>query len=153
MSLRDILNDPTALDNIPEAQGKRASYPDDTSNREIHRDTNTNTSITSIQDLDTQYTMDAAKRQFLCSICNTSFTERSSVVRHLRNVHQAREPCSYCGKSLKTKGRADAMRSHLIRCQVFLKQLGSTDKNEIFEAASRITRRRPSSTNLAEPGP
>ena len=153
MSLRDILNDPTALDNIPEAQRRRASYPDDTSNTNVNRDSNTNISGTSLQDLETQYTMDATRRQFLCSICNTSFTERSSVVRHLRNVHQAREPCSYCGKSLKTKGRADAMRSHLIRCQVFLKQLGTTDKNEIFEAASRITRRRTSGSNLAEPGP
>ena len=140
MSLRDILNDPTTLDNIPEADRRRASYPDDTSTLSL-RDNNSNTASPTFIQEPNQYTMDADKR-FVCSVCGNSFTERSSVVRHLRNVHQAKEPCSYCGKSLKTKGRADAMRSHLIRCQKFLSQLGTTDKNEIFEAASRVTRRR-----------
>eukprot|EP00834_Sanchytrium_tribonematis_P003716 NODE_153_length_15389_cov_1.201439.p15 type:complete len:146 gc:universal NODE_153_length_15389_cov_1.201439:10619-10182(-) len=142
MSLRDILEDPSALDNIPEEQRRRASYPDDTGSFNTISTPNINTRTTSLTDIESQYTMDASRRQFLCSICNTAFTERSSVVRHLRNVHSAREPCPYCGKSLKTKGRADAMRSHLIRCHVFLKQIGTNDKNEIFEAASKVTRRR-----------
>eukprot|EP00835_Amoeboradix_gromovi_P000242 NODE_8_length_47770_cov_0.334354.p20 type:complete len:132 gc:universal NODE_8_length_47770_cov_0.334354:33518-33123(-) len=62
-------------------------------------------------DTDSEYfykcTFDSCPRKF-----KTAF-ERN---RHVRNVHSSPEPCQYCGKLLKTKGRKDLLQRHLKSC-------------------------------------
>eukprot|EP00834_Sanchytrium_tribonematis_P000463 NODE_8_length_66115_cov_0.981823.p48 type:complete len:144 gc:universal NODE_8_length_66115_cov_0.981823:38685-39116(+) len=39
----------------------------------------------------------------------------------MKNLHTKKVPCFFCKKELKTFGRSDSLRSHLMTCQSFVK--------------------------------
>eukprot|EP00834_Sanchytrium_tribonematis_P007605 NODE_714_length_4512_cov_0.872876.p3 type:complete len:201 gc:universal NODE_714_length_4512_cov_0.872876:2770-2168(-) len=55
-----------------------------------------------------------------CHLCGTQFKNRGDKSRHLKSVHTSRNPCEFCGKSLKISGRADAQVKHFTRCPKFV---------------------------------
>ena len=54
-----------------------------------------------------------------CKICKTEFKNSNALRRHLRSVHIDPEPCPYCTKLMKSQGRPDNNRKHLVRCLGF----------------------------------
>ena len=71
---------------------------------------------------------------YKCQSCTKSFIDKSGLSRHRRNVHTPSVPCNYCNKKLKIS-RADAYRTHLIRCKPFASNLESANKDKIYEEA------------------
>ena len=51
-----------------------------------------------------------------CHLCLSVFKNNNALRRHLRSVHVEAEPCPYCKKMMKTQGRPDNNRKHLLRC-------------------------------------
>ena len=53
------------------------------------------------------------------SDCERKFKSAFERNRHERNVHSSPEPCPYCGKPLKTKGRKDLLQRHMKSCPAY----------------------------------
>eukprot|EP00834_Sanchytrium_tribonematis_P002099 NODE_58_length_28395_cov_1.465720.p28 type:complete len:108 gc:universal NODE_58_length_28395_cov_1.465720:12524-12847(+) len=73
-------------------------------------------------------------RDYKCALCAKLFSDKSSLLRHSRNVHSPSIPCKYCEKKLKIM-RSDAYRTHLIRCKAFSESLNTNDIKIIYERA------------------
>ena len=58
---------------------------------------------------------------YKCTVsgCQSRFKSAFERNRHEKNVHSSPEPCPYCGKPLKTKGRKDLLQRHLKSCSAF----------------------------------
>eukprot|EP00834_Sanchytrium_tribonematis_P003001 NODE_105_length_19280_cov_0.929461.p14 type:complete len:126 gc:universal NODE_105_length_19280_cov_0.929461:18746-19123(+) len=63
---------------------------------------------------DTQYSYKCSETG-----CERKFKSAFERNRHERNVHSSPEPCPYCKKMLKTKGRKDLMQRHLKSCTAY----------------------------------
>ena len=77
---------------------------------------------------------------FHCDICKSEFKNTNALRRHSRSVHIKPEPCPYCSKLMKSQGRPDNNRKHLLRCQGFqtlIESLSDIRKKEFLHYVVR----------------
>eukprot|EP00835_Amoeboradix_gromovi_P006632 NODE_822_length_3913_cov_0.283167.p2 type:complete len:169 gc:universal NODE_822_length_3913_cov_0.283167:2647-2141(-) len=80
------------------------------------------------------------ERTLECDKCKTLFKNNNALRRHLRSVHIDPEPCPYCTKLMKSQGRPDNNRKHLMRCHGFLDLVKNISENRQKELLHYIVR-------------